>query len=56
MKETETEIQHHSHLVKSSGHVEQKAQEDGYPHPGGSCCPISNGPLPLKSVRLFLGG
>lgn len=56
IKETETEVQRHSQLVKSSCHVQQKAQEDGCPHLGGSCCPVSNAPLPLKSLRLSLGG
>lgn len=56
MKETETEVQHHSQLVRSSCNVEQQAQEDSYPHPGVSCCPVSNGRLPLKSLSLFLGG
>lgn len=56
MKETETGAQHHSQLVRSSCSVEQKAQEDGSPHPGDSCCPISNASLPLKTLRLFIGG
>lgn len=55
MKETETGVQHHSQLVRSSCSMEQKAQEDGYPHPGGSCSPVSSGSLPLKSLRLFIG-
>lgn len=55
MKETETEVQDHSQLVKSSGSVEQKAQGDSYPHLGGSCCPVSNSPLPLKSEAVFRG-
>lgn len=56
MKETDTDVQHHSQLVKSSCRVEQKAQEDGCPHLGGSCCLVTSSPLPLKSLRLFLGG
>lgn len=54
VKETETEAQHHSQLVKRSCNAEQKAQEDSYPHHGDSCCLVSNGLFLLKLIRLFL--